>query len=82
MYVHGTMRPVETVPGIEGQGGYRRMVEGVNSSMIYCKNLCKCHNVPLPSTRKKHKKDECFYSSFKKELMNPIISKYSVVLNV
>jgi NAD-dependent dihydropyrimidine dehydrogenase PreA subunit len=22
------------------------MVEGVNSSMIYCKNFCKCHNVP------------------------------------
>jgi hypothetical protein len=32
----------------------------VNSSMIYliyCKNFCKCHNVPLPSTTiKKGKK--------------------------
>jgi hypothetical protein len=31
----------------------RRMVKGVNSSMIYlicCKNCHKCHNVPLPST--------------------------------
>jgi hypothetical protein len=30
--------------------GLRRMVEGVNWSMIYCKNLCKCYKVPLPST--------------------------------
>jgi hypothetical protein len=22
------------------------MMEGVNSTMIYCKNFCKCHNVP------------------------------------
>jgi hypothetical protein len=29
------------------------MMEEVNSSMIYliyCKNFCKCHNVPPPST--------------------------------
>jgi hypothetical protein len=29
------------------------MVEGVNSSMIYliyCKNFCKCHNVPSFNT--------------------------------
>jgi hypothetical protein len=38
------MRPVETVPGIEGGG--RRMMEGVNSTVIYCKNFYKCHNVP------------------------------------
>jgi hypothetical protein len=40
---------VETIPGIEGGG----MVEGVNSStiyLIYCKKLCKCYNVPPPST--------------------------------
>jgi hypothetical protein len=23
-----------------------RMMEGVNLTMIYCKNFCKCHNVP------------------------------------
>jgi hypothetical protein len=23
------------------------MIEGVNSTMIYCKNFCKCHDVPL-----------------------------------
>jgi hypothetical protein len=32
------------------------MVEGVNSSTIYCNNFCKCHNVPPPSTLKKKKK--------------------------
>jgi hypothetical protein len=46
------MRPAETIAG---------MVEGVNSSivyLIYCKNFCKCHNVPPPSTtiKKKEKK--------------------------
>jgi hypothetical protein len=40
------------------------MVEGVNSSMIHlihCKNFCKCHSVPLPSTTiflKKRKKEK------------------------
>jgi hypothetical protein len=36
-----------------GERGIRRMVECVNSSMmylIYCKNFCKCHNVTPPST--------------------------------
>jgi hypothetical protein len=44
--------PVETVPGIKGGGG-ERAVEVGNSSMIYlihCKNLCKCYNLPPPST--------------------------------
>jgi hypothetical protein len=52
MYVNAKMIPVETVPGIRG-GGWRREVEGVNSSLIYlihCKNLHKCYNVPIPST--------------------------------
>jgi hypothetical protein len=51
MYVNAKMRPVETVPGM-GEEGQRRMMEGVNSSVIYsihCKNFCKCHNVPPPS---------------------------------
>jgi hypothetical protein len=46
MYVNGKMRLAETVPGI-GEEGYRRMMEGVNSAMIYliyCKNFCKWHN--------------------------------------
>jgi hypothetical protein len=25
------------------------MVEGVNSSMVYYMNFCKCHNVPPPT---------------------------------
>jgi hypothetical protein len=44
MYVSGKIIPVETIPGM-GMGGIKEMVEGVNSSMIYCKNFCKCHNV-------------------------------------
>jgi hypothetical protein len=46
------MIPVETTPGIRG-GGSKRMVEEVNSCMIYlipCNDLCKCHNVPPPIT--------------------------------
>jgi hypothetical protein len=44
MYEHGKMRPVESIPGVGG--GYRRMMEGVNSTMIFCKNFGKCYNVP------------------------------------
>jgi hypothetical protein len=33
MYVKGKMRPVETIPGM-GKGGPRRLMEGMNSSMI------------------------------------------------
>jgi hypothetical protein len=39
------------------------MMEGMNSSMIYliyCKNFCKCHNVPPPSTIKKLKRRKEF----------------------
>jgi hypothetical protein len=35
--------------------GFMRVVEGVNSSVIYlihCKKLCKCHTVPPTSTIK------------------------------
>jgi hypothetical protein len=31
-------RPVETIPGMR-EGGQRRMMEGVNSTMIYCNNF-------------------------------------------
>jgi hypothetical protein len=37
---------------------------GVNSSMIYlifCKNICKCHNVPPPRTAIKKKKNTFIY---------------------
>jgi hypothetical protein len=52
MYVNTKMIPVGTVPRIR-EGGWGREMERVNSSMIHLihsKNLCKCHNVPPPST--------------------------------
>jgi hypothetical protein len=49
MYVNGKIRPVETIPGMGGVGIKENGGggEGVNSSRIYCKNFCKCYNVPL-----------------------------------
>jgi hypothetical protein len=56
VYVNTKTRPA--IPGM-GEGGKRRiMVEGVDSSrmyLIHCKNFCKCHNVPPPSTAIKKK---------------------------
>jgi hypothetical protein len=46
MYINRKMSPVETVPGM-GAGG-KENDERVSSSMIYCKNFCKCHDV-LPA---------------------------------
>jgi hypothetical protein len=46
------MLSVETIPGTRGEGMKESSGE-VNSNLIYlilCKNLCKCYNVPLPST--------------------------------
>jgi hypothetical protein len=51
MYVNMKLVTIETVPGIRGGGD--RAVDGVNSSMIYllyCRNFCKCYNIPPPST--------------------------------
>jgi hypothetical protein len=44
MYINGKNVPVETIPGLGG-GGIKE--EGVNSSVIYCENFCKCYDVPL-----------------------------------
>jgi hypothetical protein len=58
-HVNGKMTPVETTPGIGG-GGQRRMVDGVNLSiiyLIYCKTFYKCYNVLPPSTIKKKRKN-------------------------
>jgi hypothetical protein len=52
------MIPVETTPGIR-VGGIKENIEEVNSYLIclmHCKNLCKCHNVPLLSTKTKEEK--------------------------
>jgi hypothetical protein len=35
------MRLVETISGMRGDKG-----EWVNSTIVNCKNFCKCHNVP------------------------------------
>jgi hypothetical protein len=43
VYANRKMRPVETFQE------WGRMMEGVNSIMINCKNFCKCHNGP-PNT--------------------------------
>jgi hypothetical protein len=45
MYINGKMRPVETIPRI-GRGSIKENEEGVNSTMMQCKNFYKCHNVP------------------------------------
>jgi hypothetical protein len=62
MYVNGKMRPVNTIPGMGGEGIKERMIEGVNSTMIYlvyCKNFCKWHSVPLAQKKKKTNKKAC-----------------------
>jgi hypothetical protein len=46
MYENGKMRPVETIPRM-GRGRIKENDRGVNSTMMYYKNFCKCHNVPL-----------------------------------
>jgi hypothetical protein len=43
MYVNEKMRLVETKEW--RGGGIKEMKEGVHSTMIYCKNFSKCHNV-------------------------------------
>jgi hypothetical protein len=40
MNENGKMRSVESIQGM-GEGELRRMMEGVNSTMIYCKNFDK-----------------------------------------
>jgi hypothetical protein len=57
MYVNGKMRPVETVPGMGGEG-IKENDGGVNSMMIYCKNFCKMSQcTPSPTIiRKKEMK--------------------------
>jgi hypothetical protein len=44
MYENGKMRPVETIPAM-GEG-IKENDGGVKSTMIHCKNFCKCHNEP------------------------------------
>jgi hypothetical protein len=56
------MITVEVIPG-NGGGGDKRETGRTNPSIIYvihCKNLCKCHKVPLPSTTIKENKSHRF----------------------
>jgi hypothetical protein len=46
MYENGKMIPAETIPGIGG-GRIKENDGGMNSTRVYYKNFCKCHNVPL-----------------------------------
>jgi hypothetical protein len=48
MNINGQKMPVETISQMGG-GGERRMVEGVNSSLIYCKNFSKYHMYLYPA---------------------------------
>jgi hypothetical protein len=51
MYENGKMRPVETIPGM------REGIKANTSTMIYCKNFCKCHNAsPVQQYYKKNPK--------------------------
>jgi hypothetical protein len=45
MHENGKMRPIETIPGI-GEEEIKENDGGVNSPVLFCKNFCKCHNVP------------------------------------
>jgi hypothetical protein len=53
------MRAVETIPGMEGEGIKENDGGGEFKYDIFdiCKNFCKCHNVPLTSSRKKFVKN-------------------------
>jgi hypothetical protein len=53
-YVNEKMIPVETIPEMRGVG-IKESVKGMNSSLIcliYCKNFCKCNNVPQHTSKK------------------------------
>jgi hypothetical protein len=53
MYVNAKMIPVETIPCIWGRVMKERFggCEFKYDIVVHCKNLCKCHNVPSPSTK-------------------------------
>jgi hypothetical protein len=49
MYENGKLRPVEL---FQGWGGAKGEGRRVNSTVIHCKNFCKCHT-PVYSNNKK-----------------------------
>jgi hypothetical protein len=42
---NGKMTPAETISGM-GRREIKESDGGVNSTIIYCENFCKCHNIP------------------------------------
>jgi hypothetical protein len=46
IYVNGKMRPVETTPGMRRGGIKENDGDGEYSTVINCKNFCKCQIVP------------------------------------
>jgi hypothetical protein len=57
-------------------------MEGVNSTMIFCKNLCKCHSVPHPPPGTTIKKQ--FFSQLKKECIpfTKISAYYEIIMKL
>jgi hypothetical protein len=49
MYEYTRMKPVEIVLG-SAEEGRGRMMEGVNPTEIYCKQICKYHSASLCTT--------------------------------
>jgi hypothetical protein len=55
VYENGKMTPFESIPGMRGRGNKGELMEGVNSTMISCENLCKFHIAPQYNNNKKQK---------------------------
>jgi hypothetical protein len=53
MNENGKMRPAEAIPGMDG--GTKENDGGVNSTMIYFKNFCRCRNGQQCDHKKKDK---------------------------
>jgi hypothetical protein len=49
IYVNGKMRPVETIPEMWREGEMKE--NDASSTMIFCKNFCKCHNIAQHNNR-------------------------------
>jgi hypothetical protein len=45
------MRPVETIPGMGGEG-IKENDEGMSLTTTYCKSFRKCHNKKIPIIKK------------------------------
>jgi hypothetical protein len=74
MYVNEKIRPVETIQGI-GERRYRRMMEWVNSSMIYLTYVTTLVNATMyPKHNNKNIGNCTLYSQRFLRLMNPLFT--------